>query len=263
MMKAFNNLVQLRVIAVLVCVGAAIPLFVLGGFEDPLREVLGGVLEHSALIIFLICVAVWVPWFARMRSQNSLGVRSYVMCGIALGVMPGLVYLLLNFLSDQPFATLGVVVAGILSGGFAGWAIWRLPRFGGCHMNDLRSDPDQLLATVNAEEAGVGKTYSMLEAARNVHRNAPPMSITIICIMRIKEAGNRVRRSARHPGNPRLLAWAKPVFGGLLWPIRRSLLAQFNLADASAKRKSAAHGARVREHASPTVCERQHVIESV
>lgn len=50
-------------------------------------------------------------------------------------------------------------------------------------MNEARPDPDQLLATVKAEEArasrgklrvffgssaGVGKTYSMLEAARNV-----------------------------------------------------------------------------------------------
>ena len=50
-------------------------------------------------------------------------------------------------------------------------------------MNEARPDPDQLLATVNAEEAhahrgklriffgasaGVGKTYSMLEAARGV-----------------------------------------------------------------------------------------------
>ena len=50
-------------------------------------------------------------------------------------------------------------------------------------MNEVRPDPDQLLATVNAEEArarrgklriffgasaGVGKTYSMLEAARGV-----------------------------------------------------------------------------------------------
>jgi hypothetical protein len=64
--------------------------------------VLGGVFEHSALIIFLISVAIWVPWFARMRSQNSVGVRSHVLCGIALGVTPGLVYSLLNFLSDQP-----------------------------------------------------------------------------------------------------------------------------------------------------------------
>lgn len=59
-------------------------------------------------------------------------------------------------------------------------------------MNDLRPDPDQLLATVNAEEArarrgklriffgasaGVGKTYSMLEAARNVRASGTDMVI--------------------------------------------------------------------------------------
>jgi two-component system sensor histidine kinase KdpD len=59
-------------------------------------------------------------------------------------------------------------------------------------MNDLRPDPDQLLATVNAEEArarrgklriffgasaGVGKTYSMLEAARNVRASGSDMVI--------------------------------------------------------------------------------------
>lgn len=59
-------------------------------------------------------------------------------------------------------------------------------------MNDPRPDPDQLLATVNAEEArarrgklrvffgasaGVGKTYSMLEAARNVRASGTDIVI--------------------------------------------------------------------------------------
>lgn len=88
-MKAFIYLLQLRVIAALVCVGAALPLLLLGGIEDPLRGLLG--FEHSALLIFSISVAVWVPLFARMRSQGSAGMRTYVLCGIVLGVTPAVV----------------------------------------------------------------------------------------------------------------------------------------------------------------------------
>src|SRR4030081_2149198 len=60
-------------------------------------------------------------------------------------------------------------------------------------MNDLRPDPDQLLAHVQAEEgrakrgrlriffgasAGVGKTYGMLESAHNAQRG--PSAVVVV-----------------------------------------------------------------------------------
>lgn len=114
-------LLQLRPIAGIVAVAVTPPLLMAGSFASSLRTV--------TLPLFVIFFVAWTALFYWLRTSTIAGRGIYVLCGLALGILPSAFFYLGSVLFDEPappFAMLGI---GVVTGSLAGLGLRNLSPF--------------------------------------------------------------------------------------------------------------------------------------
>jgi hypothetical protein len=114
-------LVHLRPIAGIVAVAVAAPLLMAGGFYSSLRSV--------ALPLFMIAFCTWTALFYWLRTATNAGWGTYVLCGLALGILPSAFFYLGSIVFDEPAPPVAMLGIGIVTGSLAGLALRNLSPF--------------------------------------------------------------------------------------------------------------------------------------
>lgn len=114
-------ILQLRPIAGIVALAAALPLITVGSVS--------GVLRTVALSLFVVSFVVWTALFYWLRTSVKAGRATYVLCGLALGVLPAAVLYLVSRVSDESAPSIAMLVVGAATGSLAGLALQNLSPF--------------------------------------------------------------------------------------------------------------------------------------
>jgi len=110
----------------MVAIAAALPLLALRGWPDPLRHTfVTDIFSHSALGIFVFVLVVWSGLFYWLQLRGGTARGTYLLCGLALGVFPGVVYFVVCALTSQPLPPLTLALFGVSAGLLAGFGLHR------------------------------------------------------------------------------------------------------------------------------------------
>jgi len=118
-------LLQLRPIAGIVAVAVALPLLTAGSFYSSLRTV--------ALPLFVIAFVTWTGLFYWLRTSTNAGLGTYVLCGLALGVLPSALFYLGSVVFQEPAPPIAMFGIGVVTGSLGGLALRNLSPFGRKH----------------------------------------------------------------------------------------------------------------------------------
>ncbi len=117
---------QLRSIARVVGLAVAMPLVSLGHWPDPLKNTLiTQLFPHSALALFISAFVIWSGLFYWMHMKMVVDRRNYILCGIALGLLPTVFYSIVCVVAEKPNPPLAVAIVGLITGFLAGLILHR------------------------------------------------------------------------------------------------------------------------------------------
>jgi hypothetical protein len=114
-------LLQLRPIAGIVAVAVTLPLLMAGSFYSSLRSV--------ALPLIVIAFVAWTGLFYWLRTSTNAGRGTYVLCGLALGVLPSAFFYLGSIVFNEPAPPIAMLGIGATTGSLAGLALRNLSPF--------------------------------------------------------------------------------------------------------------------------------------
>ena len=114
-------LLQLRPIAGIVAIAAAIPLLTAGGSFASMRA--------AALTLFVVASIVWTALFYWLRTSTNAGRVTYVVIGLVLGILPSALFYIGSIVSSQPAPPVAMLLVGIVTGCLAGLALRDLSPF--------------------------------------------------------------------------------------------------------------------------------------
>jgi hypothetical protein len=114
-------LLQLRPIAGIVALAVALPLLTAGGVASSLRAV--------ALPLFAVAFIAWTALFYWLRTSTNAGRGTYVLCGVALGVLPSAFFYFASIVFEEPAPPIVMLGIGIVTGSLAGLALRNLSPF--------------------------------------------------------------------------------------------------------------------------------------
>jgi len=114
-------LLQLRPIAGIVAIAAAIPLLTAGSTFSSMRT--------AALTLFVVASILWTALFYWLRTSTNAGRGMYVLCGLILGVLPSALFYIGAIVLIQPAPPVSMLIVGITTGALAGLALRDLSPF--------------------------------------------------------------------------------------------------------------------------------------
>jgi hypothetical protein len=113
----------------MVAIATALPLLTLRGWPDPLRHTLvTQVFPHSVVGLFVLALVVWSGLFAWLHLRRSTTRRGYIVCGLALGIFPSIVYFAVCQFTSQAEPPVALAFAGVVAGLLAGIVLCRESR---------------------------------------------------------------------------------------------------------------------------------------
>jgi hypothetical protein len=123
------NAYHLLIISRAVAIASALPLLALGGWSDPLKHtVIAQIFPHSALGLFILSLSVWSGLFVFLHMKGAATRLPYLLCGLALGAFPSIIYLAVCQLTSQVRPPLSLTLGGVVAGLLAGLILYRESR---------------------------------------------------------------------------------------------------------------------------------------
>jgi hypothetical protein len=117
---------HLHIVVRMVAIATALPLLTLRGWPDPLRHTLvTQIFPHSVVALFILVLVVWSVLFSWLHIRSAAARRSYIFCGLALGVFPAAVYFAVCQLTSQVGPPIALAFAGVVAGLLAGIVLLR------------------------------------------------------------------------------------------------------------------------------------------
>jgi hypothetical protein len=115
------NYQKIRPIVAMVASAVALPLLATVNMPTPWRR--------AVLPIFAVACVLWTFWFYKLRTRGQTLRGTFVLVGVALGLLPSAIFYVASVLAEQPAPPVAMLAIGIVTGAFCGVALCDLTPF--------------------------------------------------------------------------------------------------------------------------------------